>query len=84
MATPERIKQLQDCVDGWVQSRKEARERRDKYLLLKALTVQINDLAGADILQQQADAADAAYLQFDQCVTRMQALLGRAQAGEDV
>ncbi|MGZ5198264.1 MAG: hypothetical protein ACXWC4_00705 [Telluria sp.] len=83
MNNMERIKQLEAYVAQWDEMLTEAVNRRDRALALKALAVDISDDAGVDVLQKQADQADAAALKFHECRTRAQTLLGRAQAGDE-
>jgi len=84
MATEERIEALKEYVAGWQEWAAEAVARRDKALHLKRLGVVARDAAGTDILQKQADDADEQALEAGKNVIRMQSILGRAQAGEDV
>jgi hypothetical protein len=84
MANNERIEQLKQYVDEWDKMLAEASNRRDMALKLKELAVDVRDESGQDVLQKQADEADAAARTFHKCRTRAQSLLGRAESGEDV
>lgn|GEM_PF-3012740 len=83
MNNMERIKQLDAYVAQWDEMLTAAVSRRNSALALKALAVEVRDDAGVDVLQKQADEADAAALKLHECRTRAEARLGRAQAGDE-
>ncbi|WP_426078679.1 hypothetical protein [Janthinobacterium sp. PSPC3-1] len=84
MADNERIEVLKRYVEGWEEMRDNAVARRDSALILKSVGVEARDNDGVDVLQKRADEADNEAAICHKNVLRMQALLGRAQAGEDV
>lgn len=84
MANEARIEALKKYVAGWVEWSAEAAARRDKALHLKQLGIVARDEVGTDILQKQAEDADEQAKEGHKNVIRMQSMLGRAQAGEDV
>lgn len=84
MANNERIEILKRYVEGWEEMRDNAAARRDSAFNLKNIGVEARDDIGVDLLQKQAEEADKEALDCHKNVIRMQTLLGRAQAGEDV
>ena len=84
MASSERIKNLTQFVADWIATRDRAAARRDHYLELKSTGVAITNAAEEDILQKMIDEADSEVRNVDAICIRMEALLARAQAGEDV
>lgn len=84
MADNERIEVLKRYVEDWEEMRDNAAARRDSALILKGVGVEARDDDGVDVLQKRADEADKEAALCHQNVIRMQALLGRAEAGEDV
>jgi hypothetical protein len=84
MVNKERIEVLKRYVEGWEEMRDNATARRNRALMLKDVGVEARDDDGVDVLQKQADEADKEISLCHKNVIRMQALLGRAMAGEDV
>jgi hypothetical protein len=64
MKSLERIKKLEAYVARWDEMLTAAASRRNRALALKALAVEVRNDAGVDVLQKQADEADAAALKL--------------------
>lgn len=84
MANNERIEVLKRYVKGWEEMRDNATARRDGALVLKGVGVEARDDDGVDVLEKRAEEADKEAALCHKNVIRTQALLARAEAGEDV
>jgi phage regulator Rha-like protein len=84
MTVSNRIENLKPYIKSWEEMRDNAAERRNRALSLKNIGIAARDQTEVDVLQKQADDADNEARVCHENVVRMQSLLGRAQAGEEV
>ncbi|AXV70349.1 hypothetical protein CJO74_14265 [Ralstonia solanacearum] len=84
MANEKRIANLQTYVSQWTSWLAELTAQRTALLNMQSEGYCLSDEAGDDYLQRKIAGIDAAVLEHQDILTRMQSLLVRAQAGEDV
>lgn len=84
MATPNRIEALQRFCEQWKESLNALTARRDHLLSLQNTGVYIFENDGPNLLPTLISEADAAVLQVQNILIKMESLRDRALAGEDV
>ncbi|MEQ5844429.1 hypothetical protein N0A02_33785 (plasmid) [Paraburkholderia acidicola] len=84
MANANRIEELKAYVKQWQSALTGLADRRQSLLDMQSKGYRFTDDAGDDYLQHWIKNVDAAVLEHQDILTRMESLLARAQAGEDV
>ena len=84
MVTKERMKQLEAFVDFWREALKRSEEQRLSLLRVQEIGISILDDDGRDILPKRIEQEDLAMQAYHTGLIRAEALLGRAQSGQDV
>jgi hypothetical protein len=84
MADQKRIEALKTYCEQWKESLNSAAANRDHLLSLQSEGVSIFENGGSNLLPTLISEADAAVLQLQKILIKMESLRDRAVAGEDV
>jgi hypothetical protein len=84
MATQKRIEDLTTYCERWQDCLKSAIDSRSHLLYLQGMGVSTFENDGPDLLPTLITEADAAVLQYQRILIKMESLRDRAIAGEDV
>jgi len=84
MSAPQRVEDLEFYVEQWRTALTQSYQLRNTLLKIQSKGFELPDEAGQDMLQQRLRVVDEAILQHEKIYNRMQRLLVRARAGDDV